>query len=695
MFARLTLVNAFLLVIILTMSLALSTLVFYLFDQFERLSAAEEATQLLITIERLDDVARTHAAERGLTAGFLASGGEKFTTELRKQRSKSDAAIAALQALESEGLTGVSAKTLQGIFDPLLELAAKKPTVRQEIDDLNAKGAFGFYSNINAAALDGMSSVNSEIDNREVTRALNAFISVAWSGERLGQIRGRLNAYYASAEADQVAFIRVEQYIANLAEHRRVFNLFASQSALAASRAILKTSEFQKMQSALDEFLVAGGNRSLEDPTNGQWFQVATAAIAKYGNLGKEIYRDTVGLADDSFDAISARIFTYVLAFSLVLVMVSGLIYIIVRGARRTLRQNDLLVAAVEASPIGLSISDPKQPDLPITYVNPGFTQITGYSEREVLGRNCRFLQGPDTAPDKIESIREAIRQQQELSLELLNYRKDGTPFWNLLRISPIFNESHALIAYVGVQQDVTEQKRLDRMKDEFVSTVSHELRTPLTSVSGSLGLILGGAAGEVSPKAEKLLEIAQKNSKQLTLLINDLLDIEKLEAGKLTFTVADYELGDLVASSIETNKNFGAKRNVQLAFTRNTDPILVNVDEDRLQQVLSNLLSNGIKFSPDGETVQVTVTPMGEKVRVSVSDNGPGIPQSFRDQVFEKFTQADASSTRQKGGTGLGLAISRELIIRMDGDIGFESTEGSGSVFWFDLPVVDGKSSE
>lgn len=457
MFKRLSLANAFLLVIILPMLLALSTLAFYLSDKFVQLEAAREASALLITIETLDEVARAHAVERGLTAGFLASGGERFSADLRNHRSRSDDAIAALQALERQGLEGIPESTVRRIVDPVLDLAANIPTLRSTVDTLNAPDAFNFYSTINAAALDGMASVNAEVDNQRVTRSLNALIATLWSRERLGQIRGRLNAYYASAEADQVAFIRVSQYISNLADQRRVFDLFASDSAKAALREIQASSEYQQMQSALDAFLASGGTQSLNDPTGGQWFAVATAALEKYGDLGKAIYRDTVAVADDNADVLSQEVLFHSLASAGVLALFSGLIFSIARRVRRTLLQNDMLVAAVEASPVGLSIADPQSPDMPITYVNAGFTHITGYSREDVLGKNCRFLQGPGTDPGKVVQIREAIKQEQEISLELLNYRKDGTAFWNQLLVSPVFDQNQTLIAYVGIQQDTTE----------------------------------------------------------------------------------------------------------------------------------------------------------------------------------------------------------------------------------------------
>jgi PAS domain S-box-containing protein len=688
MFGRLTLANAFLLVFILPMALALSSLAFYFSAQLKQWDAAAEASQLLTSIEKLDEIARNHAVERGLTAGFLASGGAQFSAVLQQARAESDAAIAAVERLEAEGLDGIPETRLENILSPVLALSAQAPALRQAVDELNAPNAFRFYSEINATALDAMGSVNSEIDDRGVTRSLNALIAITWTRERLGQIRGRLNAYYASGEADQVAYIRVSQYIANLAEQRRVFNLYASDSAKAAAATILQTKEFRDMQSALDDFLASEGTQSLDDPTNGEWFQVATSALEKYGDLGKTIYSDSVDLAEDRADSILREIFIYSLAFTAVLVVFSVSIASIFRRVRRTLRQNDLLAAAIEASPVGLTIADPHQVDAPITYINPGFTEITGYSAEEAIGRNCRFLQGPETSTEQLQQIRQAIRQQRAVRLELLNYRKDGTSFWNQLYISPVFDKRRDLIAYVGIQQDATERKRLDRLKDEFISTVSHELRTPLTSISGSLGLILGGASGEVSVQSTKLLKIAQKNSQRLGELINDLLDFDKIAAGKLEFATARHDIGDLVAHSIEANKQYGADKNIHFKLHGNNGSIMVNVDERRLQQVLSNLLSNAVKFSPNGATVQVTVSLRDDWVRVSVSDEGPGIPQSFRRRIFEKFSQADGSSTRNQGGTGLGLAISRELIIRMGGRIDFQSTEGRGAVFWFDLPT-------
>ncbi|MFB6350247.1 MAG: sensor histidine kinase, partial [Bradymonadaceae bacterium] len=231
--------------------------------------------------------------------------------------------------------------------------------------------------------------------------------------------------------------------------------------------------------------------------------------------------------------------------------------------------------------------------------------------------------------------------------------------------------------------------KEVDRLKDEFVSVVSHELRTPLTSVRGSLGLALNSDE-QLPDEVERLLEIAHQNTERLEMLVDDILDIEKIESGDLEFTPEPVAPGDLLDEVARSNESYAGEYGVELETHVRLDGEVIHVDRDRLFQILTNFVSNAIKYSPEGGTVTLNAQPVaeGESVRLSVSDRGEGIPEEFRDKLFERFTQADASTTRQRQGTGLGLSIAKALTEKMGGTIDFMTEIGEGTTFWVDFPV-------
>jgi len=240
---------------------------------------------------------------------------------------------------------------------------------------------------------------------------------------------------------------------------------------------------------------------------------------------------------------------------------------------------------------------------------------------------------------------------------------------------------------FVAISRDLTERRKIDQMKNEFISTVSHELRTPLTSISGALGLVRGGVVGELPAQAKPMIEIAYNNAERLVRLINDILDMEKIESGKMRFDLHQVELMPLIEQSLADNQAYAAKYRVRYVVAEGAPGVQVNVDTDRLLQVMANLLSNAAKFSPPGDVGTISVKDLGAMVRVAVSDHGAGIPEEFRSRIFQKFSQADSSDTKQKGGTGLGLNICKAIVAKMGGMIGFESTPGGGTTFYFDLP--------
>jgi len=263
-----------------------------------------------------------------------------------------------------------------------------------------------------------------------------------------------------------------------------------------------------------------------------------------------------------------------------------------------------------------------------------------------------------------------------------------------LMRGNRIRGSAGQVLGSVMVATDISERKRIERLKDDFVATVSHELRTPLTSISGALGLLVAGVLGQVSEEQRPMLDIAHQNAERLIALVSDLLDMQKMEGEGLSLNVKPLELRGVLEQALAEigpyARTLGVSLSLELASESGRETARVSGDSGRLAQVMSNLLSNACKFSSAGGSVSVRRLERTHTVRVEVEDRGTGIPEAFRGQIFGKFAQADASSTRSKGGTGLGLAISRAIVERHGGQIGFEPLE-VGTLFYFELPLLEG----
>ena len=226
-----------------------------------------------------------------------------------------------------------------------------------------------------------------------------------------------------------------------------------------------------------------------------------------------------------------------------------------------------------------------------------------------------------------------------------------------------------------------------DQMKDEFISTVSHELRTPLTSIAGSLGLLAAGAVGALPDSATHLLKIANTSCERLVRLTNDILDLQNMKGGTMEVHSEPVEVSSLVEEAIEANHGFAEKFGVAVRLEKGGEQGIVRADPDQLIQVVTNLLSNAVKFSPRGDEVIVAVETDETEVRISVRDHGPGIPESARGRIFERFFQVDASDSRLRGGTGLGLAIVKQIVDQLGGRVDFEPAPGGGTIFKVTLP--------
>ena len=325
---------------------------------------------------------------------------------------------------------------------------------------------------------------------------------------------------------------------------------------------------------------------------------------------------------------------------------------------------------------------------------NERWAEITGHKLAELLPVNAdtwRDIVHPEDMKVSNEELQKHFSgESEEYECETRRRHKNGEWVWVLDRGKVVeWSKDGKPLRMTGTNTDISARKESEKAKAEFVSTVSHELRTPLTSIKGSLGLIKSGATGELPDKLQSMLDIAYNNSDRLVLLINDILDMEKIEAGKMDFHIKPVDVQILVNEAIEANKGYGDEHNVKFVRAGLKEQVLIDGDHDRLMQVLSNLMSNAAKFSPEGEQVLVSINRNKDAIRIAVEDKGPGIPEEFRDNIFEKFSQADSSDTRKVGGTGLGRSITKVIVEKHNGTIDFETQTGKGSTFFIDLPEL------
>jgi len=322
--------------------------------------------------------------------------------------------------------------------------------------------------------------------------------------------------------------------------------------------------------------------------------------------------------------------------------------------------------------------------------VNTTVEDMFGYSEIELIGKNINILMGKPYHEMHDAYLARYLRTGKTRVIgkarELEALRKNGEYFEIELFIHDIgVDVEHR---FLGIIRDISQRKHLDKIKSEFVSTVSHELRTPLTSIKGALGIINSEVLGELPPKLKNLTQLAHKNTERLILLVNDLLDVEKIQAGKIDLNFSKVNLTAVVKESIAMNQTYASQLKVGIELEQFAEDYFVKGDSHRLLQVMANLISNAAKYSPANEVIKIALTLCDNLVRVSVSDNGDGIPPEYRSKIFQKFSQIDASDRRQKGGTGLGLNITKAIVEYHGGTIDFISEVNKGATFFFKLPL-------
>ena len=360
-----------------------------------------------------------------------------------------------------------------------------------------------------------------------------------------------------------------------------------------------------------------------------------------------------------------------------------------------------VLSAAVLATPTGIVICDPNLPDCPIIYANPAFYRITGYAEEEVIGHNCRFLQGPGTNPRHIKALREAIENGKAIDVEIVNHRKDGSRFVNELHLSPIFGDDGEVRYIFGIQHDVSAREQFARdaerarraaeranaEKSDFLAFMSHEIRTPMNGVMGTISLLLDTT---LDAEQHAYAETARRCGELLLATVNEMLDLSRIEAGHLAIEEEAFDLAAPVAEVLDLLAPAVAEKGIRLSAS--IDPLLparVIGDARRLRQVLLNLADNAVKFTAVGGVgIRVERAEANGQVRFAVADTGIGMPPEVQARLFGRFAQGGPETARRYGGSGLGLMICKRLVGLMGGRIVLASTPGKGSTFSFEIPL-------
>jgi PAS domain S-box-containing protein len=348
-------------------------------------------------------------------------------------------------------------------------------------------------------------------------------------------------------------------------------------------------------------------------------------------------------------------------------------------------------------------------PELRVISANQAFLTMTGYLEAELQGADCVRFNGPLTDPVTIAAFLKAIEEQRQFSCEVINYRKDGSSFWNALAVSPVFDEQGVLTHFVSINIDISERRRLDQLlqeknlelqrltaiaekanlaKSDFLSGMSHELRSPLNSILGFAQLLEAGAPSP-TPRQQRSIDMISRGGWYLLTLINEILDLALIESGKLALSLEPLSLAQVLVDCQDMVAQQAEVKGIKVNFPSFTSPFLVIADPIRLKQVIVNLLSNAIKYNRANGTVDVMVSTGPKKMlRISVQDTGVGLSPEKVAQLFQPFNRLGQEGTTTEG-TGIGLVVTKRLTELMGGTVGAQSEVGVGSVFWVELSAA------
>ncbi len=400
---------------------------------------------------------------------------------------------------------------------------------------------------------------------------------------------------------------------------------------------------------------------------------------------------DRLLTARESFNEGVENQFLYFLLFAVFLsyTILFSLIYLLLKSRNMMRESDERLQRAIAGTSDGLWDLNPITKEV---YFSPRFKEILGYNDTELKSNidDFNLLLHPDDIKRVWDEVSNHLEKKTPFSIEYRVKNKNGDYVWIESRGRAFWDETGNPSKMSGFITDITHRKEISQLKDDFVSTVSHELRTPLTSIRGALGLILGGTEGPLTNEIKHFLQIAYNNAERLIHLINDILDIDKLESGKMRLNLKAINIKDIVKQSVVLNQAYSDQYKVTINIVEPFDNIYVLGDGDRLIQVMINLLSNAVKYTASGTPIEVFSSQENNMIKISIADHGKGIPDKYHALLFNKFVQINDPDDINKTGTGLGLYVCKQIIEKLNGKIGFKSNKNKGTTFFFELPIIN-----
>jgi PAS domain S-box-containing protein len=378
-----------------------------------------------------------------------------------------------------------------------------------------------------------------------------------------------------------------------------------------------------------------------------------------------------------------------------------------IRKAIREINMYDLMAIAIDQTEVGISIVDIQTPDQPLIFVNKGFIKMTGYTEEEVIGKNCRFLQGNEPNDAARRTIRQSVLEGKSCKVLLKNYRKDGSFFWNELHLTPIYNNDGTLTHYSGIQHDVTDREiaaensrmrkellseyneklhQVNKDRNELLSTVAHDLRSPLANISGIVEILQHTTNKD---EAKKYLKHATEILSRVHTLVDDYLSYDSIQAGQTPLQKKSVDLKKFVLRMTDILSMEAEKKEMTLKVSSNFSSDVAFFDPDRMEQVVTNLFHNALKFSHRGSLIEIDFESTPDTFILKVKDSGRGIKEEELSKIFQAFQRSSTQSTEGEPGFGLGLSIVTKIVELHEGKINVKSSYGKGSEFQVSFPCA------